>query len=92
MAVEGTGRHNDGLGFINLGASMHSLEVAFYFNMAHVAVVVDCVKTHGPLVHVLGQFWARNQGEARIVLHICRVVDFPTRNAFFNHMGLEIRA
>ena len=69
---------------------MHSLKVSCYFNMAYVAVVVDRVKTHGPLVHVLGQFGARNQGEARIVFHICCVVDFPTGNAFFNHMGLEI--
>ena len=90
MAVERTGRHNDCLSFINLRASMHSLKVTCYFNMAHIAVVVDCVKTHGPLVHVLGQFWAGNQGKTRIVFHVCRVVDFPARNAFFNHVGLEI--
>ena len=61
MAVERTGRHNDCFSLIDLRAGMHSLKVAYYFNMAHIAVVMDRVKSHSPLVHVLSQFWARNQ-------------------------------
>ncbi len=82
MAVEGTGRLASGLGFINLGASMHSLEVAFYFNDSRRRSRGLRQNTMAQQFCMCWTDWARNQEANQDDFHICRIVNFPTGNAF----------